>query len=234
MALSRRLAAVLGLVDECEILADIGTDHGLLPIEACNLNLCTRAIACDIGRKPLDVARANIAAAGLSHRIETRLGDGLRPLHIGEADCVVISGMGGMRIWSILHDELEKVKTANRLILGPQHNIPELRKNLHGMGCEIFAEKLVYEDSHFYTILAARYAENVEPWTDEEYFLGKHLGDSADYVGYLQYHRELIFSYVGSVSHPNSRQLAEMRLGWIEAQLVSLSSCKREKVHCDL
>jgi len=215
MVLSRRLMTVLDLVRKCEILADIGTDHGFLPIEACNMWLCEKAISCDINKGPLEVAKANIAAAGLSQRIETRLGDGLRPLGDNEADCIVISGMGGMRIWSILQAEPKKASFAKKLVLGPQHNIPELRKNLHGMRYEIFEEKLVYEDSRFYVILAAAHTGKVKAWTEQEYYLGKYLHNSENFVKYLRYHEEQITGYIDSLNHHNSRQLAEKRLSWI-------------------
>jgi len=220
MALSLRLRAVLELARGCEILADIGTDHGFLPIEACSMEICEKAIACDINKGPLAVAKANIRAAGLSHRIETRLGDGLKPLCEKEADCIVISGMGGMRIWNILHTEPGKARFAKKLVLGPQHNVPELRKNLHGMGFEILTEKLVYEDSRFYVILVTTYTGEIKSWTEQEYFLGKHLRDSEDFMPYLRYHRSQIDGYIGSLKHPSSLQLAELRLSWIDELLM--------------
>jgi len=105
------------------VLADIGTDHAYLPIEAIKRGICERAIACDVAEGPLKAAAKNVQAAALDiedsapnmnnaaldtrevalcEKIETRLGDGLRVLHPGEADCIVIAGMGGMNICEIL------------------------------------------------------------------------------------------------------------------------------------
>jgi len=216
MALSLRLQAVLGLVKGSEILADIGTDHAYLPIEAVRGSFCKKAIACDINKGPLEIAAANIRAVGLSCQIETRLGDGLKPLMDNEADCAVISGMGGMRIWSILQAEPAKVQYAKKLILQPQQNLEELRKLLHGAGYDISTEKLVYEDSRFYVILLATYTGNVLTWTEQEYFLGKYLQESPGYSLYLQYQKDKIARYIQSIKDDEDREIAEMRLGWIE------------------
>jgi len=96
-----RLQTILSRIEKCETLADIGTDHAYLPIEAVRAGLCERAIACDIVAGPLHIAKKNIRAAQLEHKIDVRLGDGLRPLRENEADCIVIAGMGGMNIIEI-------------------------------------------------------------------------------------------------------------------------------------
>ena len=217
MALSLRLSTILNLARGSNTLADIGTDHAYLPIEACAANLCNTAIACDINKGPLETAAANIRAAGLSNRIQTRLGDGLAPLNTNEADCIVISGMGGMRIWNILQNEPEKARYAKKLILQPQHDLEELRKNLHGSGYDITAEELVIEDSRFYVILVVAYTDEVTQWTEQEYFFGKHLAQSRDFLRYLHYHQDKIARYIQSISDGDTRQLAEMRLKWIES-----------------
>ena len=221
MALSHRLMAVLDLIYDCEILTDIGTDHGLLPIEACNMGLCERAIACDIGKGPLEVAKANIKAAGLSHRIETRLGDGLKPLHISEVDCIVISGMGGMRIWGILSEGMSQARQAKRLILQPQHDTELLRRNLHKAGIEIEDEQIVREvvggRQHFYVVIAARYTGESFSWSEQEYFLGRFLiskgGD--DFSAFTQREKEKISVYMSQIRDKSALQSAKERLNWL-------------------
>jgi len=219
MALSLRLQAVLGLVKGGDVLADIGTDHAYLPIEAIKLGFCKKAIACDINKGPLEIATANIQLVTTCYQLETRLGDGLKPLNKNEADCIVISGMGGMRIWNILQAEPEKAKYAKKLILQPQHDLEELRKNLHGAGYEISTEKLVYEDSRFYVILQAAYTGEVIAWTEQEYFLGKHLKASPYFLQYLQYIKDKIARYIQSINDENTRQLAEMQMMWIQDKI---------------
>ena len=213
MVLSLRLQAVLELVQCTNILADIGTDHAYLPIEACKLDLCKTAIACDINKGPLEIANANINAAGLNSRIQTRLGDGLKPLNPNEADAIVISGMGGMRIWNILKEETDKARFAKKLILQPQHDLEELRRKLHSEGYSISAEKLVQEDNRFYVILLAFYSGEITTWTPQQYFLGKTLHQSFAFLPYLLQQQDKINRYIHAV---HDKTVAKMQLKWIE------------------
>jgi len=213
--LSKRLRAILDLIKNCHTLADIGADHGYLPIEACRLDICQKAIACDINKAPLEVANANIHDTGLSDRIETRLGDGLNPLNNDEADCIVISGMGGLRIWNILDNGENKAKFASKLILQPQHDLEVLRRRLHSTGYKIHDEKLVLEDSHFYVILVASYTDEIGEWTAQEYFLGKYLCQSPYFLEYLLEQKEKIERYFSSIKDAATRKQAEQRLEWL-------------------
>jgi len=213
-SLSPRLKAVLECVKKCDVLADIGTDHAYLPIEAVRENFCQRAIACDINTGPLEIAKKNILAVGFENRIETRLGDGLQPLCENEADCIVITGMGGMRILEILSATPVKAKNA-RLILQAQHDMEELRRFLHSNMYNIIEEKLIRERSRFYVILVAQSADASEivPWTDAEYFLGKI--ESSDLILYLREMNEKIMGYIHSISDEETKNLAKKRLAWI-------------------
>ena len=221
MPLSARLQGVLDFVvrRETKVLADIGTDHAFLPIEACRLNVCERAIACDLNKGPAKIAARNIESAGLSHRIETRVGDGLQPLSPGEADCIAICGMGGVRMWNILKDRQEQA----RLILQPQQNLPEFRNLLTSNGYDILDEQMVLEDSQFYVIFSAIYAgsNNTAPWTEKECFLGRHLmaknSDSEMWQLYLSEKRAQIERYI-HVNHEPTREHATQRLNWIKEE----------------
>lgn len=95
MMLSKRMQAVADLVPEAACLADIGTDHGYLPIRLVQKGRVRRAIAMDVNAGPLDRASGHIEECGLGERIATRLSDGLTELGPGEADVVLIAGMGG-------------------------------------------------------------------------------------------------------------------------------------------
>ena len=148
---SARLQAMLDFV-EGEVLADIGTDHGYLPIEAILAGKVKKALACDLSEGPLACAAENIARFGLEKRIETRLGFGLQPLRPGEADCVAIAGMGGMRMIDILQDCPKGVK---RLILQPQHDVVAVRKALGGFGFTVSGERLLVDKGRVYTVILA-------------------------------------------------------------------------------
>ncbi|MCL2841568.1 MAG: class I SAM-dependent methyltransferase [Defluviitaleaceae bacterium] len=211
--LSPRLLAVLDLV-EGRVLADIGTDHAYLPIEACRAGKCETAIASDINAGPLKIADFNIREAGFIEKVETRLGDGLQSIASGEADCIVITGMGGMRIMGILNDD--KIKNA-RLILQPQHDLEALRRHLHAHHYDILCEKLVREADRFYVIICAKKADTIIPWSDKKYFLGN--ADSKHWHDYLQQRRGKIERYIHSIHNAAPKQEAEKQLQWLKEAL---------------
>src|SRR5690554_6508909 len=96
MNLSPRLQIIANHVPKDSICGDIGTDHAYVPIYLIQNNICNGIIATDINRGPLEIAKEQIEAAGYKDQIETRLGNGLKPIKPGEVDCVVIAGMGGL------------------------------------------------------------------------------------------------------------------------------------------
>ena len=102
MKLTNRLQAAADLVPVCESMADIGTDHGYLPIYLVQEGRARRAIACDVNDGPLTRAREDVNSSGLSRQIGLRLGGGLAPLGKGEVDGVTICGMGGLLMRDIL------------------------------------------------------------------------------------------------------------------------------------
>lgn len=153
--LSVRMQAVADMVSPGSRLADIGTDHGFVPIELVRSGCCPCAIAADVRIGPLSHASANIAEYGLDDRIKTRLSDGLKNIRPGEADAVVIAGMGGMLMIRILEEGEETVRAVKELILQPQSDIPEVRKWLHKNDLCIIREQMVYDMGKYYFIMKA-------------------------------------------------------------------------------
>ena len=125
MSISNRLKQVAGLVTEGYVIADIGTDHGYVPVYLLRNGRIPSAIAVDLSRGSLDKARENAERAGLSDLIECRLSDGLSDVSPGEAQCIIICGMGGILMRRILDNGIQTVLSAKELILSPHRN-PEL------------------------------------------------------------------------------------------------------------
>ena len=101
LQLSERMQAVASMVTENNRLADVGTDHGYIPIYLCETGKIPSALAMDVKEGPLLHARRNIELHHLQERIQTRLSDGVQKLEKDEADSVVIAGMGGMLVRKI-------------------------------------------------------------------------------------------------------------------------------------
>ncbi len=161
--LSGRMEALAGMVSAGNRLADVGTDHAYIPIALCLAGKIPSAIAMDIGEGPLARARDHIAAYGLDDRIGTRRADGLLGLGEGEADTVMIAGMGGLLTVKILTDRALP-ESVTELVLGPQSEIAEVRRCVRELGFRIVEEKMVCEDGKFYPLMRA---ERMDPAAGE-------------------------------------------------------------------
>lgn len=150
--LSQRLRTVVSLVTPGNSLADIGTDHGYVPIACVSEGISPFALAMDVKAGPLSIAEDHIAQQNLQDRITTRLSDGLKKLNPGEADTIVIAGMGGMLMRDILAGNPAAVRAAKELILSPQSDIEFFRAYLKDNAITIVEERMVFEEGKFYLI----------------------------------------------------------------------------------
>lgn len=153
MQLSKRLTAVAGLIRTGRRLADVGTDHGYIPIYLVRKGICDSAIAMDIGKGPLQRAKEHINRYHLEDRITTRLSDGVNKLQPGEADCMVVAGMGGSLTIHILEEGRELIGHMKECVLQPQSEIGKVRKYLWSQGYAIEEEDMVLEDGKFYPMM---------------------------------------------------------------------------------
>ncbi len=155
----RRLGLIASLVPQGSRLADIGTDHGHLVTALVASGRVQSAVAADLRPGPLAAARASgqKLPAALRGRISYRLGDGLEALAPGEADVIVLAGMGGELIWQLI-DRCPFSRDAGLLfLLQPMTRAEELRAGLAGGGFVILAEDCVIQAGRSYTVLSVRY-----------------------------------------------------------------------------
>lgn len=145
------------LVTQGYTLADVGTDHGYIPIYLLQQKKIPAAIAMDINEGPLERAKEHIALYGLQAYIQTRLSDGVAALKPGEVEAVLIAGMGGGLVMHILKDGEKVCQSAKELILQPQSEIEHVREFLREKGYTILAEDMVYEDGKFYPMMKVQY-----------------------------------------------------------------------------
>ncbi len=167
--LSKRLQAVADFVDNCAILADVGTDHGYIPVYLAGCGKVKKAIALDVNQGPLLRAEEHIRRNGMEDRIETRLSDGCSALKPQEAEVIVISGMGGSLMMRILRQGEQAAKAARTLVLQPQSGLMAFRKFLYENGYEITAENMVREEGKYYPVIKAHAAESAEHMSDGQY-----------------------------------------------------------------
>lgn len=170
MDVSKRIEFIIENLEKVNTLADIGTDHGYVPLIALERELCTKAIACDINKDPLDKARLNAILEGLGDELEFRLGGGFEPLNINEVNEVVIAGMGGNLIRDILEADIDKVKSVDYLILVPAQNPEVLREYLYTHNYEIIKEDLCFDEGIYYELFKVRSAEGNVTELDSIYY----------------------------------------------------------------
>lgn len=174
MDLSKRLEAVADLIGKDLVVADIGTDHGYIPIYLLKKQKSKKVFAMDVNEGPLLRAKAHIEAHGLSERIETRLSDGVKALKPGECDSVVIAGMGGALAVKIMDEGKEVFKSLQEFVLQPQSELEKVRQYLCENGYYIVAENMVLEDGKYYPMMKVRNGQS-EPYNLMELRYGKQL-----------------------------------------------------------
>lgn len=147
------MKAVASMVTPDYVLADIGTDHGYVPISLVQRKKIPKAIAMDINKGPLQRAREHIAEFQLEEFIETRLSDGVKKLKVGEVDSILIAGMGGELVIHVLSDGMEVCRSVKELILQPQSELDKVRRFLRENKYKIVDEDMVIEDGKYYPMM---------------------------------------------------------------------------------
>lgn len=184
--LQPRLLRLAELVPTGARLADIGTDHGYIPVYLLQRGAIASAIAADIGEEPLRHAQRTAEECGLAGRIDFRLCDGLSAIAPEEADCVLIAGMGGETIISILEGAPWLRQGGHRLLLQPQSRQELLRDWLVAHGFRILREHLVRDKGTLYSILSVE-AGIAAPLSAVERAGGVGLADDPLYGDYLDW-----------------------------------------------
>ena len=160
LRLSERLKLVASFVPEGSRIADIGTDHGYVPIYLAEIGKIKSALAMDVRKGPLARAdehieeyRHDVGDAAIS--IETRLSNGLEKLQAKEADTVIIAGMGGELMLRILRDGAHMYDSVKHYVLSPQSELSAFRHGLEKLGISILEEQMLMDEGKYYVILHA-------------------------------------------------------------------------------
>ena len=132
------------------VVADVGCDHGYVSIYLLQSGIAKGAIAMDVRKGPLSGAYDNIREYGLDGLIETRLSDGLKELSAGEANTLIVAGMGGKLMMRILDEGDPGMLGISQGILQPQSDIDEFRAYIRNKGYIIADEKVLLDDGKFY------------------------------------------------------------------------------------
>ncbi|ANE47332.1 SAM-dependent methyltransferase [Paenibacillus swuensis] len=153
--LSQRLLTIAHQVPAGSKVADIGSDHALLPTYLVQSGKVHYAVAGEVNKGPYEAAKKQVEDARLEQMIAVRQGDGLSVLEAGEVDTITIAGMGGSLIVSILSALPEKLKGVQTLVLQPNVAEDQVRQWLRDNGWFLTDEHILEEDKKIYEVLTA-------------------------------------------------------------------------------
>ncbi|HHZ05373.1 MAG TPA: SAM-dependent methyltransferase [Clostridiales bacterium] len=172
-SLDNRLALCAEYVQKGAAVADIGTDHGYLPVWLAKTGKIHHAIAADINPLPLEHGLATIKKYHAEDMVETRLSDGLQAINPQEADNIIIAGMGGELIAAIIHKASWLQDNTKTLILQPMSRSHLLREYLYKNGFDIVKERAVKADGRLYSVMVATYTGAVTTGIEVKSYIGK-------------------------------------------------------------
>lgn len=189
MELSKRLFMSASMVSKGSRVADIGCDHAHTSIWLVQQGIAKSCIAMDLRKGPLSRADENIRMCRCENEIQTRLSDGLTALKPGEADCILITGMGGSLMTRILNNGYDCVEKACELVLQPQSDRGAVRRFIYSHGFCISEERCCKDYGKFYiSIHAVKGQFSEAPYSESEFEYGRILSAAGDpvYGDYLK------------------------------------------------
>ena len=189
-ALDPRLSLAFDLYDACDLAADIGTDHALLPAALLQRGRCQKMILTDVSPAALNNARGEIIRCRLSDRAELRLGNGLEPL-TEACGMISVTGMGGRTIRQILTAGADRLQGAS-LILSAHTDLPLIRQTIAELGYHLDREEPCCAAGRYYLVFRAR--PGFRDVSDRDIRLGSLLFSSASpcRIPYLRRRREVL------------------------------------------
>ena len=187
--LDKRLLSCAEFVRAGAVFADIGTDHGYLPLFLLREGRITRAYLSDVNRGPLSSAERNAREERLDDKCEFILTDGAAALSGKGITDYAICGMGGELITRIIGDAPHLFTQGTRLILQPMTKQECVRRFLVESGFSVIAERFSFDSGKYYVTVVAEYTGTKGEISDEDAELGfkmAHDGDRVEYLGYLE------------------------------------------------
>lgn len=185
MKLSKRLNAIAAMVEQNAVVADVGCDHAQLCIALISSKKIQKAYACDVRIGPLSQAKKNIEYYNLEQYIIPVLSDGMEKLE-DDVTTVVIAGMGYETVQQILDSHPEKLIYGRKFIIQVNKEVERLRKWISDHRYLINKECVIFEDGHYYQIIAFQVKEDVSLNLDQLKF-GKQMEKDDIFYSYWRH-----------------------------------------------
>ena len=177
--LNLRLRHIAKMIEPCETLIDIGSDHGFLPISLLKMKVIQNAIICDINALPLQSSIKNAREAQLEEHCTFIQSNGLQN-YKDPVDTAVIAGMGYETIAQIIKQDIERFCLIDQIILQSNTHLDKLRAFLMENKFAIVNEELVKDRKHFYVIMKVKYNAIGVDYDDSDLWIGPVLKSRKD------------------------------------------------------
>lgn len=224
--LSARLENVASFITKGVKFADIGSDHAYLPAYVCLYDESAQAIVGEVNEGPFQSAMETVRQYGLSQRVDVRLGNGLHVLQEDEVSLVVLAGMGGSLIKTILDEGKDRLKRVERMIAQPNIDEQSVRHWFFHNGYTITNEAMVEENGHIYEIIVADKKTETTNLTEEQLLFGPYLLEQKSELFYRKWKREYakrnrIINQMTKAVVPDNKKIEAFKkeLAWIEEVL---------------
>lgn len=227
IVLSKRLETIASFIPKGVKFADIGSDHAFIPCAICMQDPTSFAIAGEVKEGPLASAQQTVDAHQLNDQIDVRLGDGLDVID-KDVTHLIIAGMGGNLIESILQRGKEHIQSIQQIIVQPNVGSKHVRTWFHANGFRLTDEVMVEEKGHIYEVLVATKDKNSHTYTMEakEIFFGPIFLQNKSHIFMKKWQRELghlqqIIQQMKQSKSPDVAQINQFRqqVLWIEEEL---------------
>lgn len=217
---SERLLRIVQFCNAAEVIADIGCDHGLVSAELVRREIAGKVIAADISRESLKKAEELAKRMGIESQLECRLGDGLSVLKPGEAQGIIIAGMGGPLLMRILEQGWKAARSAQYLVLSP-HNYPDsVRQYLNLAGFCIEKEEISQEKGKFYPIMKARLGREAA-YSPLEVLVGRNVLKNQEWREYVRHEAEVQRHILAQAGDSPAGQKAQEKIALYEQALLA-------------
>ncbi|EUJ24994.1 hypothetical protein PGRAN_03905 [Listeria grandensis FSL F6-0971] len=216
--LSERLEKVVSYIPKGARIADIGSDHAYLPCHAIQKGQIEFAIAGEVVDGPFQSATKQVRSLGLTGEIAVRKGNGLAVIEMADrVDTIVIAGMGGALIRSILEADSNKLTGVTHLILQPNIAAHQLREWGEANQWALVSESILREDNKIYEILVLEPSEQKVSYSDSERLLGPFLMQEKSAVFQAKWEHELanwkeIQTQIDASNAKNEAKLVELAM----------------------
>ncbi len=168
--LSKRLSAIANFVDKCAVVADVGSDHGLLLIYLASLGKIAKGYGIENKSGPYQILKHNLESHSEAE-LKPLLQDGISSLE-KDVDTIVLAGLGGDTIVGILKNGVANLKNVKTIITDSHTSIGEVRRHIVALGFIIKDEVLVLEKDKYYEICKFVKSDERPAYSDFEYRRG--------------------------------------------------------------